>query len=576
MKSKHLRYNDIDDFDSVKSGDVVEIRDFVPYIKNTESIDTIPWETKEYYLLNGTHGNMLSVDAVLPITPETPYDSIDFSTKGMPEVITIDLKLEGKYAIWAGSAAIDLALDDEGFAAVVLESGGRYGRRIGIEEGREYLVFWKNAELKSTKLHIRIPYGTFPSTPNIKASLSCLRFIKLSEDADLTPVPGKADRDFILVIDGFSHYFTYGTPGECFDLRLSHVYENTDVKILMPQVMGPLLWKSEVNSYLGEGVTPDKYSGRRIGDVRVFKYVEDSIKNGYDVLRVLPEDCHRRGMEVHFSIRANLYFNPDDDFFLKGEGDLNGRWWAEHPEVRRPGELQLDYGKPEVREYYLSVFRDVLEKFDVDGINLDLTRWPKVFDPRYNSSDVLIDFCRELRALADSFGEKRGKHIQVSLLMVEYYHSGCTLEEQAIDFTGLMKSGTLDFVCIQTNEPKKYAAIAHQYGVKFMGIVDGCTPYYNHNDDDPLWKLPDGSITTDPRAGQEFKKEKFIGTVQAPFEKIRLMDMYYENSADGIAAVNLFMGSLYIRSCGHSEIVRQHAENGTVFGQKPGEYIFFV
>ena len=120
---------------------------------------------------------------------------------------------------------------------------------------------------------------------------------------------------------------------------------------------------------------------------------------------------------------------------------------------------------------------------------------------------MLIDFCRELRALADSFGEKRGKHIQVSLLMVEYYHSGCTLEEQAIDFTGLMKSGTLDFVCIQTNEPKKMPAIAHQYGVKFMRIVDGVRHITTTMTDDPLWKLPDGSITTDPRAGQEFKKK---------------------------------------------------------------------
>ena len=100
MKSKHLRYNDIDDFDSVKSGDVVEIRDFVPYIKNTESIDTIPWKQKN--IIFSTEHTAIC----FPLMPFTDYsgnsyDSIDFSTKGMPEVITIDLKLEGKYAIWA-------------------------------------------------------------------------------------------------------------------------------------------------------------------------------------------------------------------------------------------------------------------------------------------------------------------------------------------------------------------------------------------------------------------------------------------------------------------------------------------
>ena len=260
---------------------------------------------------------------------------------------------------------------------------------------------------------------------------------------------------------------------------------------------------------------------------------------------------------------------------MKGNDILNGRWYAEHPEHRLPDRNQLDFGKKEVRDYYISVYRDVLERFDVDGINLDLTRWPKCLDAEYHTPDVLIGLCRDLRALADEFGEKRGRHIALSLLLVEYYHSYCTLEEQAVDFEALMQSGTLDFVCLETNEPEKYAPIAHKYGVKFHGIIDTSSPYTNNINEDPLWELPDGTITDDPCAGYEFETPVLVETAPAPFEQVGLMDTFYDSGADGIAKINAFMGSLYFRDCGHSDLVKRHAEEGSVFGQTAGDYIFF-
>ena len=342
----------------------------------------------------------------------------------------------------------------------------------------------------------------------------------------------------------------------------------------MHQIMGPLLWKSDLNSYLGEEATPEDYKGKRIGDVRNYKYVKDSIEKGYDVFNIFPEECHKHGMESHFSIRANLYFEAESKY-MKGNDILNGRFHKEHPEYRLPNSLKLDYGLKEVQDYHLAIYREVLDKFDVDGINLDLTRWPKCLDADYHSDDLLIDICKKLRSLADEYGIKKNKKIKVSLLLVEYYHSRCTLEEQAINFEKLMASKTLDFVCLETNEPEKYIPIAHKYGVKFHGIIDSESPYFNDNSKDPLWKLPDGSITDDPVAGSEFIKEEFEPTWPAPFEFVNMMDDFYDAGADGIAKVNSFMGSLYFRDCGHSELVKKHAEEQSVFGQKAGDYIFF-
>ena len=54
------------------------------------------------------------------------------------------------------------------------------------------------------------------------------------------------------------------------------------------------------------------------------------------------------------------------------------------------------------------------------------------------------------------------------------------------------------------------------------------------------------------------------------------MDTYYRNGADGIAKINEYNGALYFRDCGHSEKVKSHAENGEVFGQSVGDYIFIT
>ena len=54
------------------------------------------------------------------------------------------------------------------------------------------------------------------------------------------------------------------------------------------------------------------------------------------------------------------------------------------------------------------------------------------------------------------------------------------------------------------------------------------------------------------------------------------MDDFYQEGADGTAKINNFFGTLYFRDCGHSDDVHGHTEDGAVFGQCAGEYLFLV
>lgn len=95
----------------------------------------------------------------------------------------------------------------------------------------------------------------------------------------------------------------------------------------------------------------------------------------FDPLAFVVKESHARGMQVH------AWFNP------YRAGFVNDRWQPsadhvskKHPEwVRKYGSFYwMDPGDPKVREYSLSVFRDVAKRYDVDGIHIDDYFYPYV------------------------------------------------------------------------------------------------------------------------------------------------------------------------------------------------------
>ena len=111
---------------------------------------------------------------------------------------------------------------------------------------------------------------------------------------------------------------------------------------------------------------------------------------GWDPLKVIVEEAHARGMEVH----------PFLCLVSQG-GDEPGPVLREHPEwalVDRTGN-PIGWGNPahpEFRKFVAGIAGEVASKYDVDGISLDYTRYP--------SADIgLSDYDR--MAFQEEFGE---------------------------------------------------------------------------------------------------------------------------------------------------------------------------
>lgn len=120
----------------------------------------------------------------------------------------------------------------------------------------------------------------------------------------------------------------------------------------------------------------------------------------YDPLAFVIDECHKRGMECHAWF---VTFPIGSDKIVKEQGKLS-------VVKRRPdlckyhnGEWYLDPGVPGTSDYILSLVKELVNNYDVDGIHMDYIRYPEQGQrfpdsqnfKKYGKSKNLADWRRE-------------------------------------------------------------------------------------------------------------------------------------------------------------------------------------
>jgi len=134
--------------------------------------------------------------------------------------------------------------------------------------------------------------------------------------------------------------------------------------------------------------------------------------SGTDVLHVVAERARTHGVEVIASVRMNdthgLYLDP--------QVAQIPQLLLDHPEwvIRRNDgvpERALDYSVPQVRAHRLAILRELAEGYDIDGIELDFTRWAKFFprDEAPFKAPLMTQFIGDVRRMLDEVAEARGR-----------------------------------------------------------------------------------------------------------------------------------------------------------------------
>lgn len=95
---------------------------------------------------------------------------------------------------------------------------------------------------------------------------------------------------------------------------------------------------------------------------------------GYDPLAFAIEECHKRGMECHAWMVAIPLGNRKHVANL-GNASVTKQKSAICVPYKR--EYFLNPGNPATKEYLMSLVREVVEKYDVDGVHFDYLRYPE-------------------------------------------------------------------------------------------------------------------------------------------------------------------------------------------------------
>lgn len=120
--------------------------------------------------------------------------------------------------------------------------------------------------------------------------------------------------------------------------------------------------------------------------------------------------CHENKISPWVSIRMN------DTHHLATQSRVSHLWW-ERPELRTRSTGGFEFTHPEVHQHYLSFIGELLERYDVDGVELDWMRYADLFKPQEarDKCSRLTEFMREARWLTKQASEKRARPIGLSV-----------------------------------------------------------------------------------------------------------------------------------------------------------------
>jgi hypothetical protein len=126
--------------------------------------------------------------------------------------------------------------------------------------------------------------------------------------------------------------------------------------------------------------------------------------------------ARKKGISPWISMRMN-----DVHGVMETNNFMHSSFWLKHPEFWRVpnGEgggwtgRALNYAHPEVREYNLAFVKELLERYDPDGLELDWMRFGRHLTPGKEREEgvILTAFMRQVRALTREWAIKRGHPI---------------------------------------------------------------------------------------------------------------------------------------------------------------------
>ena len=201
-------------------------------------------------------------------------------------------------------------------------------------------------------------------------------------------------------------------------------YEDSPVDVFLWSVGGHDVYdfETDVGERFGYGYSDEALGGQMCERRDNLRFLCD---NHGGPVTVISQLCREAGMRFFPSVRMNEHYDIDE--MAPNYGQL--RRTKPHLLIGLPGEAipkgtlewgirtGLNYAVPDVREYMLKIIFELVEEFEIDGIELDFMRHPAFFrvEEAFAQRHLITEMVRLVRAKLDTVGSIRHSHIDLAV-----------------------------------------------------------------------------------------------------------------------------------------------------------------
>jgi hypothetical protein len=231
---------------------------------------------------------------------------------------------------------------------------------------------------------------------------------------------------------------------------------------------------------------------------------------GLDLPQELADASHRLGLQFWAGIRINAAATYPTRIH-----EQHPDWFLDEGAYR----TMFNYELPEVRQFMLSIFRELTEKYDTDALQISFVRYAKLFheDRVFQCTDLLTDWLGEIRAMLDEVAARKGRdRIPLALQVLARPNDGLA---HGHDVEAWIQRGYVDY------------------------LMPSRTNHVDCNLPVELWKpMVEGTpCRLLPGVHPAFAHPMGLAEHRADLDMLRAAaHLYYRKGADGLSTMNMF------------------------------------
>jgi len=292
-------------------------------------------------------------------------------------------------------------------------------------------------------------------------------------------------------------------------------------------------YDTRVGETYGDRFGPD-YRGGWAPGIRALR------REGTDALKVVTSHMHSKGKEVLAAIRMSDTHHRE----ISAESPLCSLFAVKNPQfvIRQPdqrtNETALDYSYPQVRAHRLAIMKEVVEEYDVDGLELNFVRWAKHF-PRNKGrekADILTRYIETIHKMMATAAGKRGRKPLTLGVRIPESIEACW--RAGVDIETWVKRGWVDYVVLSTwnntdpnmpvGEFTRFTKPAGVDTIVVMGNMTGC-----------IYDGPPKILDRPVAMSAKHKSESYLAMLLTAAEARGAAANYYAAGADSISFWNV-------------------------------------